>query len=695
MKPKYTNQLVNESSPYLLMHAHNPVDWYPWGKAAFDKAKKEKKLVIISIGYAACHWCHVMEKESFEDAEVAHIMNEHFVSIKIDREEHPDIDQVYMDAAQLLTGRGGWPLHAITLPDGRPFYAGTYFPKENWISLLRQVQHIIETNPEKIEEQASVVTQGIRSSEMVTLDTGKADFNRSEMVEIFANWEKYIDFQWGGFGDAPKFPLPVGYGYLLKYYHLTGQEKALHAVRITLDKMALGGIYDQVGGGFARYSTDKYWKVPHFEKMLYDNAQLISLYSAAYQLTRDPLFKKVVFETLEFIERELTTPVLPGGGKGFYSSLDADSEGEEGKYYTWTKPEIEKIGQKLLKGRQGNQSDLVIKYFNISGQGNWEKGKNILYRSKRDEVFAEENNIPVEELHELVAAFKQELLHARSKRVTPPLDNKIVTSWNAMMCNAYVDAYRVFGDKKFLEKALKNGTSLVKNMMMDDGLLNRVFKEDKNVSTINAFLDDYAFTIKAFISLFQAVFDEEWLFRAEKLLQYTLAHFFDKSSGMFYYTSDLDPQLIARKIDVTDSVIPSSNSVMARNLYMLGEYFYKEEYIKTARQMVNNVKTKLVPGGHYFANWVNVMTYFVDPPPEVAIIGEECIKKREELDKHFLPHIILSGGKGEGKLPLHKNKLVTGQTTIYVCKDKTCQRPVTETEAALQQIKSELSGDKK
>lgn len=678
---KYINHLINESSPYLLMHAHNPVDWYPWGQEAFDKAKKENKLIIISIGYAACHWCHVMEKESFEDTKVAKIMNEHFISIKVDREERPDIDQVYMNAAQLLTGHGGWPLNAIALPDGRPFYAGTYFPKEGWISLLTQIISVYKKDPEKVEQQANAVTSGIRSSEIIRLNTEEAGFNQADLHKIFTNWENAVDFQLGGIKEVQKFPLPIGYHFLLKYFYMTRNKKALDAVKITLDNMALGGIYDQVGGGFARYSTDKYWKVPHFEKMLYDNAQMVALYSRAFQLTKDPLYKKVVYETLEFIERELTSPELPGGGRGFYSSLDADSEGEEGKFYTWTKQEIEKT--------LGKEAGLIIDYYNVIDHGNWERGKNILFRSKTDQAFAKENKhkLSVEDLQKRVDAARRKLLDARSKKTRPPLDDKILTSWNALMLIGYVDAYRVFDDNRFLEKALKNANFIEKNMLSKNSRLNRNFKADKSSSSINAFLDDYAFTIKAFISLYQATFDETWLFKGENLLKYALQHFYDKKSGMFYYTSDLDPQLIARKMEVTDNVIPASNSVMAKNLYLLGEYFYKEDYIELSKQMLNNVKSTLLRNGTYFANWSILMTYFIEKPLEVAIVGKNCILKRKELDKHYLPNIILMGGKTEGKLPILKKKLVDGQTTIYVCKNKACMFPVTDTEKALEQIK--------
>lgn len=675
---KYTNSLIHESSPYLLMHAHNPVNWYAWGKEALEKAKKENKLIIISVGYAACHWCHVMEEESFEDPGVAKLMNDHFISIKVDREERPDIDQIYMNAAQLITGGGGWPLNAVALPDGRPFYAGTYFPRESWISVLTQINRVYKETPAKIEAQADSLTNGIKSSEIIRLNTQEPDFQRADLEKTFELWQGDIDFLWGGQKKAPKFPMPIGYQFLLRYHRMTGNEKALEAVRVTLDRMAMGGIYDQVGGGFARYSTDVYWKVPHFEKMLYDNAQLVGLYSSAFQLTGDPLYKRVVYETLEFIERELTSSVLPGGGFGFYSSLDADSEGEEGKFYTWTKEEI--------KGILGDETALISEYYNVTDSGNWEHS-NILYMRKPDEVFAKEKGMGVDGLSARVSAAKKKLLKARSERVRPPLDDKILTAWNALMLMGYVDAYRVFEDDRFLKKALGNADFMVKHLLSGDGRLDRVYKESKGSSSINAFLDDYAFTIGAFISLYQATFDETWLVRAEKLLTYTLAHFYDEGSGMFYYTSDIDPELIARKMETTDNVIPGSNSVMAVNLYLLGEYFYNESYIKKSRQMVNNVKLSIVRYGSYFANWSILMGYFIDRPYEVAIVGEGSIQMRKEMDKHYLPNVIFMGGNVEGKLPLLKDKSVKGQTTIYVCKDKACRMPVTDTESALKQIK--------
>ncbi|UCH95238.1 MAG: thioredoxin domain-containing protein, partial [Candidatus Aminicenantes bacterium] len=683
-KNKYTNHLINESSPYLLLHAHNPVDWYPWGQEALKKAKKENKLLIISIGYAACHWCHVMEEESFSNEGVAEVMNKYFVSIKVDREERPDIDQVYMDAAQMLTGQGGWPLNAIALPDGRPIFAGTYYPKQQWVRILKKVHELYKAKPQQVEQQAENLTKGIRTANAVNFNPEKPEFDPKTPDQIVDNWKKVIDFEWGGERRAPKFPLPIGYRYLLAYHYLTQNsggdstlsKKALEAVKVTLDRMAMGGIYDQVGGGFARYSTDEYWKVPHFEKMLYDNGQLVSLYSYAYQLTKNPMYKTIVYETLEFVARELTSPQVPNGGRGFYSSLDADSEGEEGKFYIWPKTEI----QNLL----GKNAPLIIDYYNVTDNGNWEKGHNILFRTKADEIFAADKKIDVQQLRERLAKAKKQLLAARCQRVRPPLDDKILTAWNALMLNGYVDAYRVFNDKKFLKRALENAGFIVNHMLSDNGRLNRNYKDGK--SSINAFLDDYAFTIQAFISLYQATFDEKWLFTAEKLLKYTLDHFYDKKSRMFYYTSDQDPELIARKIEIPDNVIPSSNSQMAVNLYLLGEYFYNEDYIRKSKQMLNNVKSDLVRNGPYYANWALLLTYFIHPIAEVAIVGDEWEARRKELDRYYLPHMILMGGKTEGKLPLLEGKLIKGQTTIFVCKNKACRLPVTDIKQALLQL---------
>ncbi len=670
-KHTYINELVHESSPYLLQHAHNPVNWYPWGEKALKKARDENKMIIISIGYAACHWCHVMEHESFEDTAVARIMNEHFISIKVDREERPDVDQVYMTAAQLITGSGGWPLNALALPDGRPFYAGTYFPKTAWIKMLNYFIDMNNQDPAELVKQATQVTMGIHSAENLTFKAEDKTFTGEDLELQFNKMKTAIDFKKGGPNRAPKFPMPANWEFLMQYYFVSKNLEALKAVTVTLDNMAYGGIYDHLGGGFARYATDANWLVPHFEKMLYDNSQLVGLYSHAFQLTKNPLYKKVVYETLGFVNRELTSPE-----GGFYSSLDADSEGEEGKYYVWTKEEINDM--------LGAEAPVFTAFYNIDKDGNWEHGKNIPYRNGSDEAVAEKFNISVAELNNKLNSAKEKLLQFRSKRIKPGLDDKILTSWNGLMLRGYTQAYRAFGDKAFLTAALTNANFILQKMVGAGGEIARNYKNGK--TSIHGLLDDYAFTASAFIELYQATFDEKWLIEAKKICDYTLAHFYDEKSGMFFYTHNQYADLISRKMEITDNVIPASNSEMAKNLFIVGQYFYNEEYISKARQMLVNVKDDLQNNISFYSNWGSLEIFFVSPPYEVAILGTESAAMRQKMDENYLPHILFSGGVQEGSLPLLENKLVAGQTTIYVCQDKTCKKPVNEVEKALQQI---------
>jgi len=670
---RFTNRLVSESSPYLLQHAHNPVNWYPWGDEAFAKAKAENKLLIVSSGYAACHWCHVMEHECFEDEEVAEFMNAHFVSVKVDREERPDVDQVYMNAVQLIAGNGGWPLNVICLADGRPVYGGTYFPKPRWLLVLKEVLGFVRENPGEAEQQAKSLTEGIRGSELIHENPQADGFSMKDLKMIFSNWRRGIDFIEGGLMRAPKFPMPVSWEFLLQYHFLSGDADALAAVTTTLTKMADGGIYDQAGGGFARYSTDATWKVPHFEKMLYDNAQLVSLYSKAFQATGDPYFKSVVYETLRFIKREMTS-----AEGAFYSSLDADSEGVEGKFYVWTYDELKTLLNKDF--------DLIADYFSVSKEGNWELGNNILYRSKPMQTNADKFNLTADELGKKISAVREKLLEERSKRVRPALDDKILTSWNALMLKGYVDAYRAFDEEVFLLSAVRNAEFILQNLEKTGHRLDRNFKNGK--STINGFLDDYAFTIDALIGLYQATFEERWLLEAQLLTNYVLEHFYDERSGMFFYTSDLDPALVARKMEIADNVIPSSNSAMAKNLYVLGKMFYNEGFIEKSRRMLNNVKQDAQSGGAYYANWDMLMAWFVNGTWEVAIAGEDCLLARREFDKHYLPDVFLCGGKTEGSLPVLQGKFIAKQTTIYACRDKVCKMPVTEVSEALKQMRS-------
>lgn len=669
---KYTNYLIDESSPYLLQHAHNPVNWYPWGEEALEKAKKENKLIIISIGYSACHWCHVMEHESFEDEEVAELMNDNFVAIKIDREERPDIDQVYMNAVQLLTGSGGWPLNVVALPDGRPIYGGTYFSKSKWMSMLTQLLQFVKDNPDKAEQQAKLITDGVKSDEMSFNVAEETKFSTNDLNTIFNTWKKSIDKSNGGQNGAPKFPLPIGYQFLLHYNFITKNTDALQAVETTLTKMADGGIYDQIGGGFARYSTDSNWKVPHFEKMIYDNSQLVSLYSSAYQATKNPYYKSIVYETLQFVKRELTSK-----HGAFYSSLDADSDGEEGKFYVWKKSEI--------KSLFGKDADVIIDYYNITETGNWEKNNNIFFKNKTDKSFAKKYAITEKELQNKIIDAKKILLKERDKRIRPALDDKIITAWNGLMLKGYVDAYRVFDDVEFLNVAKKNANFILNNVQKKDYRLDRNYKNEK--STINGFLDDYAFTIEAFIALYQATFDEKYLVEAQHLAAYSITHFYDEKSGMFFYTSNLDPSLIARKMEITDNVIPSANSQMAKNLFVLGQYFYNDDYINKSKIMLSNVKKEALTGGPYYANWDILMTWITNEPYEVAIIGNNCMDKRKEFDQYYLPNVFLSGGKNEGTLELLKDKNVAGKTTIYACQNKTCKKPETEVNKVVLELK--------
>jgi uncharacterized protein YyaL (SSP411 family) len=668
-----TNALINESSPYLLQHAHNPVDWMPWNDKALEKAQKEDKLLIISVGYAACHWCHVMEHESFEDSTVAALMNESFVSINVDREERPDVDDIYMSACQLMSRRGcGWPLNVLALPDGRPLFAGTYYPKDQWLNILGQVRDFYASKPEEARKVAEQVTQGIQGYEGIVMDTTAQAYTEADQQQMFANFVQGMDFEWGGRKGAPKFPMPANLRYALTHHAQSGDVQARSFALLSLDKMAAGGIYDHLGGGFARYSTDGNWKVPHFEKMLYDNAQLISLYVDAWRLTGKARYKQVVYESLGFVERALTSPE-----GGFYSSLDADSEGEEGKFYVWQAADIDSL--------LGEGAALFKAAYEVSEKGNWE-GKNVLHRRQTEEELGKSFGLSVERLNEQLEASRKLLLAKRAERERPGLDDKVITAWNALMLHAYVDAYRAFGEERFLETALRSANFLRSHCITSEGRMSRIYKAGK--SSINAFLDDYALTAVAFVNLYQATFDPAWLDQADQLTDYALDHFFDPGTGMFFYTSDLDDPLITRKMETTDNVIPGSNSVMATALFQLGTLLYQDEYLQKAAQMLANVKEGVVKNPDFYANWARLMLWQVKPVYEVAIVGKEWSEKRKELDKSFLPNVLLLGGEKEGTLQLLKNKRGPGQTTIYVCQNKLCKLPVTEVTQALNLIKN-------
>ncbi|MEI9942987.1 MAG: thioredoxin domain-containing protein [Chitinophagaceae bacterium] len=670
------NRLSKASSPYLQEHADNPVDWYEWGDEAIAKAKAENKPLLISIGYASCHWCHVMEKESFMDTAVARIMNENFINIKVDREERPDIDNIYTNACQLLTGgNSGWPLNAFALPDGKPFFAGTYYTKESWLNLLGQISKAYKEQNKKVQLQASSLTYGIINMDvsLVKADSQTTVITQKSYRNYFDSIYKKVDPVNGGLKGSPKFPTPSLWEFMLQYHYLTGDKVALNTVTNTLEKMALGGIYDQAGGGFARYATDSLWRIPHFEKMLYDNAQLISLYAHAYQVTKNDFFKNIVFETTAFIDRELTAP-----GGGFYSSLNADTESGEGEFYAWEFNEIK-------KAFDDQQAGLLMSYYNIRQTGNWEKNKNLLYASYSPGTFAIANKISMNDFNNLLINTKKALLAERNKRIKPSVDDKVLTSWNALMLKAYADAYTAIGDTSFLKRALSNAVFIEKNILGSDGHLWRNFRNGK--ASVDGFLDDYALLAKAYIKLYQVSFDKHWLSLAQKITDYAISNFYDGQTGMFYYTSTASGKLAVRKIEILDNVIPSSNAVMGEVLFSLNIYFENNSYLQKSSEMLSKTAGKLESLTSYYSQWCYLAGLFAFGTYEVAIMGRDARQKNEEIQKNYLPKCVFLGGTDEENLPLLENKLAGSRTLIYVCTNKTCKLPVEDVAKALQQIK--------
>jgi hypothetical protein len=664
------NQLQYSSSPYLLQHANNPVDWYPWGKEALDKAKAENKLILVSIGYSACHWCHVMEHESFESEEVAKLMNQFFVCIKIDREERPDIDQIYMNAVQLMTGRGGWPLNCFCLPDQRPIYGGTYFPKKDWMNLLTNLAHFYETKPAEAEDYARKLTEGIQQSEKLNFIKEDKTYKLEDLQEILEPWKMLFDFSEGGHNRSPKFPMPNNWDFLMKAAILLKDEAAHVIVRLTLDKMAAGGIYDHLGGGFARYSVDGKWHIPHFEKMMYDNGQLLGLYADGFKWSKEERYQEIVEETFAWLQREMTS-----AEGGFYSALDADSEGVEGKFYTWEKQEIDAV--------LGSEADLFNTFYEVSEDGNWEEEHiNNLWIRQEKEAVAEAFQISEVELNQRIAAAKVKLLAVRGQRIRPGLDDKILTSWNSLMIKGLCKAYQAFADDKYLDLALKNYKFLSKNMVQTEGGLYRNYKNGK--ASINGFLDDYALFIEAIIYLYECTFDEAYLHQAKALTDYTLDHFRDDESGMFFYTSNLDEALIARKYETTDNVIPASNSVMAYNLKRLSQFFDEKRYEKIYQHLLKMVQPQMKSYGSGYSNWASILLEEVKGCVEIVITGPNYSHQRKELAKNYIPNQIILGGT-QGNLPLLQDKFV-GDTKIFVCKDKSCKLPVNDVNEAIKQI---------
>ena len=671
-----TNDLIYETSPYLLQHAHNPVDWKAWHKSVLEDAKRTNKLLLISVGYSACHWCHVMEHESFEDPEVADIMNAHYISIKVDREERPDIDQVYMQAVQLMTGSGGWPMNIVALPDGRPVWGGTYFRKEQWKSALLQIQQIYKKEPTQLTNYANKLEEGLQQLNLIDIGNNSYEFSQKRLGEFIEIWKPYLDMTLGGTKNAPKFMMPTNLDFLLRYAYQFKDKKLQEYVLHSLDKISFGGTFDHIGGGFARYSVDDRWHVPHFEKMLYDNAQLLSLYSKAYKLTQYHWYKEVIEKTAYFIETELTDST-----GAFYSALDADSENakgnqEEGAFYTWKKEELEEL--------LASEFDLFSAYFNINARGYWENGNYILYKTEKDDDFTKKHNISLEELYQKKSNWTKILSEARKKRKKPGLDDKTLTSWNALSLNGFAEAYTATGKNHYLNIALKNAEFIIQNQLNPDYSLFHSYKNKQ--SKINAYLEDYAFTIEAFLKLYEVTFDKKWIDISSHLTKYCFENFYNQENTLFNFTSKKDDALISTPIELTDNVIPASNSVMANNLFRLGRLTGTSRYLEVSEKMLQVISGKIgsYPMGH--SNWLHLYLNISNPFYELAILGEQIDREQKEIQKKYLPNLIISGSNTESELSILKGRFVKGKTRYYLCEQGKCQLPKEELTHVLNNI---------
>lgn len=694
---KHTNALVNETSPYLLQHAHNPVNWYPWGEEALNKARQEDKPILVSIGYAACHWCHVMERESFEDEATAQLMNEHFINIKIDREERPDLDHIYMDAVQAMTGSGGWPLNVFLTPGTRPFYGGTYFPpvrafnRASWKEVLIGVADAFKEKRDEIEAQADNLTDHLVQSNSFGFhlpDEADTVFSMSNAALITENCMKAADKEWGGFGRSPKFPQSFTIRYLLRYFYVKKNEnlhqgmdeakQGLEQALLSLDKMIEGGIYDQLGGGFARYSTDTEWLAPHFEKMLYDNALLVDVLSEAYQLTGKPRYAEVIRETMDFVKRELMH-----GQKAFYAALDADSEGAEGKFYVWQKKEVEQL--------LGGEATVFCNYYDITEKGNWhEPGesspRNILRIRTPWKEFATQYGLSDDKLKQLLEKGKNILLGHRNKRPRPALDDKIILGWNALMNKACSKAFAATGEEEYRQLAIANMEFIWGNLAgKEPGEFYHTWKNSQ--AKHPAFLDDYAFLADALLHLHEITGDVSWLMKATQVTEYAIQYFSEQDTGLFFYTREHQADIIVRKKEVYDGALPSGNAVMAVILYRLGILLDRQEWKERSDRMVNALGQTIVRYPTSFGYWAAWLLERTAGTVELAIVGKAPAAMHQELLRFFIPHkVLMISSGGDSPFPLLAGKQVSGPTEIFVCKDFACLQPVTSVEAVMSLI---------
>ncbi len=682
---KYTNRLSRESSPYLSQHAHNPVDWYAWGGEALQAARGQNKPILLSIGYSACHWCHVMEQESFEREEIAALMNEHFINIKVDREERPDLDAIYMNFVQMATGSGGWPLTVFLTPDQTPFFGGTYFPPEDsygrpgFKRVLKNMADYYHSHSEELgKNQAEVVAKLQQSSR---LETFEVPLQEALLDEAFHKLRRQFDPRHGGFGDAPKFPSAMTLAFLLRYYKRNKSESALETVNLTLQEMARGGIYDQVGGGFHRYSVDDRWLVPHFEKMLYDNALLARLYLEAYQVTTDSFYREIAKETLTYVQREMRDPC-----GGFYSSQDADTEGEEGKFYVWSPREVESVLGKADAKR-------FNEYFDVTALGNFE-GQNILHHRIDLNSYAKNLGISPEELKRSLDSCRQKLWETREKRIKPGRDEKVLAAWNGMMLSTFAEAAWVLNKTEYLEIALQSAEFLASQMRVK-GRLCRSWKEGG--ARLNAYLEDYALVIEGWLTTYQASGETVWLERAQELMELQFELFWDAEKGCFYFTSSDHEPLVVRQKEYFDNATPSGNSVSCMNLLRLSKFLGESKYRKTAEQMLRQMSTPLSTHPTAFSYWLQALDFLLGPVHEIAVVGPaaECNQLLQPVREKFLPNRIVAVaevvGEDLGKtIPLLFAKTaLNGKATAYVCQDYACQRPVT----SVPELKELLAAD--
>ncbi len=671
-----TNRLSEETSPYLLQHAHNPVDWYPWGEEALTAARTQDKPILVSIGYSACHWCHVMERESFEDSATAHFMNENFINIKVDREERPDLDHIYMDAVQAMTGSGGWPLNVFLTPEAKPFYGGTYFPprpihnRNSWTEVLSGVAVAFRDRRTEVEQQADNLTRHVATAGSFGIDTGAASagtapFSPTVLHEIRDRLLGTADTTYGGFGGAPKFPQTFSIRFLLNDYYHTGNKASLDQACLSLDKMIRGGIYDQLGGGFARYATDREWLVPHFEKMLYDNALLIITLSEAFQLTQKALYKEAIEQCISFIDREL------GNGEGaYFSALDADSEGIEGKYYVWDAREIAEI--------LGEDARIFMDYYGVTEKGNWE-GTNILTRPV-------EGPLSPDETQRLETA-RQLLLEYRSRRIRPGLDDKILLGWNALMNIAFSKAFAATGEDAYSDRAVAN-MRFLQTKLKGEGLY--FYSHSwKGEARLPAFLDDYACLIAALIQLQEITGEADWLYQGRQVLVYVIDHFSDPETGFFFYTHEAQQDIILRKKEIYDGATPSGNSMMASNLLYLSVVFHEEDWAERARRMVSAMRQPVTGYPGSFGGWATIFQALTYSIPEVVITGVSPENARKEFLSHLIPYRVFQSMQVENtQFPLLRDKPVGSGTLIFLCKDYACQLPVNEVATAVRSIEN-------